>query len=218
MLNLCFHGIGEPQRELEPDEERYWITREAFEGMLAAVAGDESVRITFDDGNASDLEIALPALLRHGARATFFVIAGRCGERGSLSFDDVGELARKGMTIGSHGLRHRPWRSLDEAALREELEEAPGLLAEAAGQPVTEASCPFGAYDRRVLGALRGHGFSRVYTVDEGTADPRAWLQPRYTVRAEDTPERIAALARDPSPRFPSSMARSLKTAVKRWR
>jgi peptidoglycan/xylan/chitin deacetylase (PgdA/CDA1 family) len=162
--------------------------------------------------------IALPELLRRGLQATFFVIAGRCGEPGSLTTDDVGELARSGMTIGSHGLRHRPWRFLDEAALEEELVKAPRLLAAAAGATVTDASCPFGAYDRRVLGALRRHGFARVYTVDEGPADPNAWLQPRYTIRASDTPERIAALARDPRPRFPFSVARSLKTAAKRWR
>jgi peptidoglycan/xylan/chitin deacetylase (PgdA/CDA1 family) len=218
VLNLCFHGIGAPQRELEPDEERFWIDPDTFAGMLAAVAHDASVRITFDDGNASDLEIALPALLRHGLRAAFFVIAGRCGEPGSLTADDVRVLARNGMTIGSHGMRHRSWRFLDEEALREELVEAPRLLGEAAGAAVTEASCPFGSYDRRVLDALRRHGFSRVYTVDEGPASPDAWLQPRYTIRADDTPERIAALARNPRPRFPSNVARSLKTAAKRWR
>jgi peptidoglycan/xylan/chitin deacetylase (PgdA/CDA1 family) len=218
VLNLCFHGIGEPQRELEPEEDRFWIERDVFDGILDAVGDEASVRITFDDGNASDAAIALPELVRRGLRATFFVIAGRCGEPGSLTADDVGELARSGMTIGSHGLRHRPWRSLDNAALREELVDAPRLLAEAAGAPVTEASCPFGAYDRRVLAELRRHGFARVYTVDEGPADPDAWLQSRYTIRAGDTPEQIAALARDPRPRFPSNVAHALKTAAKRWR
>jgi len=218
VLNLCFHGIGAPQRELEPDEERFWIEPETFEEMLGVVERDPTLRITFDDGNASDLEIALPALERRGLRATFFVIAGRCGEPGSLTAGDVGELARNGMTIGSHGMRHRPWRSLDDEAVREELVDAPRLLGEAAGAAVTEASCPFGAYDRRALAALRRHGFSRVYTVDEGPADPHAWLQPRYTIRADDTAERIAALAHEPRPRFPSNVIRSLKTAAKRWR
>ena len=218
MLNLCFHGIGEPRRELEPDEERYWIAPDVFTGMLDALRDDGSVRITFDDGNASDAAIALPELLQRGLRATFFVIAGRCGEPGSLSAEDVRELAGSGMTIGSHGMRHRPWRSLDQAALREELVDAPRQLAEAAGTPVTEASCPFGAYDRRLLAELRRHGFSRVYTVDEGPSDPEAWLQSRYTIRADDTPERIVALARDPRPRFPSNVTHALKTAAKRWR
>ncbi len=219
VLNLCFHGIGVPGRELEPDEERFWIEPERFEELLdVVVAAGPAVRITFDDGNASDAGIALPALLRRRLDATFFVVAGRCDERGSLQRADVRELARKGMTIGSHGLHHRPWPSLDDADLRRELDEAPRLLREAAGQEVRQAACPFGAYDRRVLGALRQRGFARVYTVDEGDADPEAWLQSRYTIRADDTPERISALARDPRPRFPSNVTHALKTTAKRWR
>jgi peptidoglycan/xylan/chitin deacetylase (PgdA/CDA1 family) len=218
VLNLCFHGIGTPRRELEPGEDRFWITPEAFEGMLDAVAGDPGVRITFDDGNASDLEVALPALRRRGLEATFFVVAGRCGQPGSLSRDDVAELARQGMTIGSHGLRHRSWPSLDDDELRKELVEAPRLLADAAGRPVGEAACPFGDYDRRVLTELRRADFSRVYTVDEGAANPDAWLQTRYSVRSSDTPERIAALARDPREGLAKHLERSVKQAVKRWR
>jgi len=187
VLNLCFHGVGQPQRELEPDEERYWIEPDAFEGMLDVIAAaGPAARITFDDGNASDVEVALPALRRRDLSASFFVVAGRCESPGSLSRADVAELARSGMTIGSHGLRHRPWRGLGESELEEELVEAPRVLAEAAGAPVREASCPFGAYDRRVLAALRSRGFARVYTVDEGPADPDAWLQSRYTILSSE--------------------------------
>jgi len=218
VLNLCFHGIGTPQRPLEPQEDRFWIEPEAFEEMLAVIEGDHGVRITFDDGNASDVEVALPALQRRGLSASFFVIAGRCGETGSLASSDLRELAASGMTVGSHGLRHVPWRSLDDAELREELVDAPAVIADAAGQKVTEASCPFGSYDRRVLAALRRYGFSRVYTVDEGGANGSAWLQPRYTVQSTDTAERIAALAQDPGQGVATSVARALKKSVKAWR
>ena len=212
VVNLCFHGIGAPERDLEPDEERYWVAEEQF-GELLEFAGRTNMRITFDDGNASDAEIALPALRRAGLSATFFVIAGRIGERGSLTPDHVRELAEAGMTVGNHGLRHRSWRSLDERALEEELVDARAAIAEAAGRSVDEASCPFGEYDRRVLAALREHGFRRVYTVDEAPAQPDAWLQARYTIRSTDSPatlERLLGVRNGP--------VASLRTAVKRWR
>jgi hypothetical protein len=38
VVNLCFHGIGAPERELEPHEEHYWVTEEQF-GELLDVAG-----------------------------------------------------------------------------------------------------------------------------------------------------------------------------------
>jgi peptidoglycan/xylan/chitin deacetylase (PgdA/CDA1 family) len=218
VLNLCFHGIGTPQRPLEPDEGRFWVEPDAFEEILDVAAAGDGARITFDDGNASDAEVALPALLRRGLRASFFVIAARCDEPGSLSRADVRELARNAMTVGSHGLRHVNWRLLDDAGLREELVDAPRLIADASGAPVREAACPFGSYDRRVLRELRRQGFARVYTVDEGTADPDAWLQARYTVQSTDTPERIGGLLRDPGDGRVAGGARTLKRAVKRWR
>ena len=56
------------------------------------------MRISFDDGNASDLDIALGALLERGLVGSFFVVAGRIGSRGSLDSDGLRELesARNG--------------------------------------------------------------------------------------------------------------------------
>jgi peptidoglycan/xylan/chitin deacetylase (PgdA/CDA1 family) len=213
VVNLCFHGIGVPERDLEPDEERYWVTEEQFGELLEAAGREPRMRLTFDDGNASDAEIALPALRRAGLTASFFVVADRIGKRGSLTAGQLRELSQAGMTVGNHGLKHRSWRSLDERGLEEELGEARATIAEASGRAVDEASCPFGEYDRRVLAALRGRGFRRVYTVDEAPAPPHAWLQARYTIRSTDTPASLERLlgARN-------GLVASLRTAVKRWR
>jgi peptidoglycan/xylan/chitin deacetylase (PgdA/CDA1 family) len=215
VLNLCFHGIGSPQRELEPEEERYWISPERFEAMLARVRGNPAVRVSFDDGNASDVELALPALRHHGLTATFFLVAGRIGAPGCVDEAGVRALCAAGMTIGSHGARHRPWRHLERPALHEELVDARARLAAAAGRSVDVAACPFGAYDRRVLAAVRAAGFRQVFTVDGGPARPGAWLQTRYTVQAGDDPDRIQALARGTGA---ATVTRTVKSAVKRWR
>ena len=111
IVNLCFHGIGIPERELEPGEDRYWVTVERFEELMALVAGERSIRLTFDDGNASDLAVALPVLSRYGLRAQFFVVAGRLGQRGSLPAEGLRTLVEAGMSIGSHGMQHRSCRS-----------------------------------------------------------------------------------------------------------
>jgi len=89
MINLCFHGIGAPERELEADEDQFWVEPERFEALLDAAGELEDVCLTFDDGNRSDLSLALPLLRERGLTALFFVVAGRLGEPGSLSADDV---------------------------------------------------------------------------------------------------------------------------------
>jgi peptidoglycan/xylan/chitin deacetylase (PgdA/CDA1 family) len=218
ILNLCFHGIGSPGRPLEPDEGQYWLEVAQFEEFLEVVAGHPSVRITFDDGNASDAALALPALCRRNLKATFFVLSGRLDQEGSLSAAEVRGLVQSGMTVGSHGMRHVSWRSISDQELHEELTVATDAIADAAGQPVRQVACPFGSYDRRVLNAIRRHGFSRVYTVDGGPARNDAWLQSRRTVRADDTAADIERRARQPRGRSLPAAVRTAKSFAKRWR
>jgi peptidoglycan/xylan/chitin deacetylase (PgdA/CDA1 family) len=193
-FNLCFHGIGTPHRELEAGEDEFWLEVDQFEQMLATIKRHPFINITIDDGNASDFTHALPALLDHGLTATFFIIAERIDAAGALSSSAIRELVRSGMRIGTHGLAHRPWRTVRGRRLEAEMRAA-RIIADVAGAPVREAACPFGSYDRRVLGELRRHGFSRVYSVDLGRAPHAAWLQPRYTVRKDDTPADLERLA-----------------------
>lgn len=215
-INLTFHGIGEPERPLDPGERALWLGREQFASLLDRVMGRDDIAITFDDGNASDLEYALPALMERGLTATFFVVSGRLGSPHFLDEEGVRGLALAGMEIGCHGMSHRPWRGLDRHALQEELVDARGPLERAVGRPVTRAACPFGSYDRRVLRTLRGCGYERVYTSDRGTARSDDFLQARNSVRHADGPgllEGIAAL----DSRVHRALGRRATLAVKRW-
>jgi peptidoglycan/xylan/chitin deacetylase (PgdA/CDA1 family) len=216
-INLTFHGVGDPPRALEPAEADVWVSRRGFAAVLDAVAGRDDVRITFDDGNASDLEHAVPALAERGLHATFFVVAGRLGTPGFLDAAGVRALADAGMAVGCHGMRHRPWRTLDDEALREELLDARRRLEEVVQRPVTAAGCPFGSYDRRVLDRLREHGYERVYTSDRGTARAGAWLQARNTVGPADGAGLLDEITATDG-RAARSLTRRAKLAAKRWR
>jgi peptidoglycan/xylan/chitin deacetylase (PgdA/CDA1 family) len=215
VVNLSLHGIGSPPAGVGPTERELWISEELFEALLSRLAGRGSARLSFDDGNASDVEIALPALLRHHLSADFFPVAGRLGEPGYLSHDAVRVLADAGMRIGSHGMRHRPWRDLADAALEEELVEARRILGGLAGGEVDLAACPFGWYDRRVLRRLRAAGYRRIFTSDGGSAGAGTWLQSRDTLLATHD---VADLDRLLRPRLLATSLAAPKRAYKRWR
>lgn len=183
IVTLNLHGIGTPVRALEPGEDEVWISVRQLEDVLDAVVGRSDVRLTFDDANASDVEIGLPHLRKRGLTAQFFLCAGLLGRAGRLTHDGVRELVDAGMPLGTHGWTHRDWRHLTPGEVAEELAQAPQILAEFAGRPVTEASIPFGSYDRHVLRRLREAGVTRAYTSDGGRARPDAWLQPRNSLR-----------------------------------
>lgn len=178
-VNLALHGIGRPARQLDPGEDERWVTVEQFERVLEAVAERDDVHLTFDDGNESDVEIALPRLVDRGLTAEFFPLAGRLGQRGYLDRDGLRALARAGMEIGSHGWEPRDWRRLDDRQASRELTDAPKLLGDLCGHPVRRYSLPFGAYDRRVLTRLRQAGATRVYTSGGGAASRDGWLRAR---------------------------------------
>jgi peptidoglycan/xylan/chitin deacetylase (PgdA/CDA1 family) len=216
-INLTFHGVGPIERPLEPGEDLFWLDEDEFETVLDSVASRGDVRITFDDGNISDLHQALPQLSRRGLRATFFVVAGRLNTRGFLDERGVQALADAGMGIGCHGMRHRSWRHLDEGALQEEIVGAKRLLEEVLDRPVTEAACPFGAYDRRVLTSLRRHGYRRAFTSDTGFARAGDWLQARNSVRPGKAAEVIERVL-ETEASAPQVLRRRAKRAVKRWR
>lgn len=217
IAHLCFHGIGTPSRPTEPGEEKYWISREFFYRILDLVAEDQRVRISFDDGNISDVEVGLPALIERGMSATFFVLAGRMDQPGSLSGAEVGALASSGMRIGSHGMDHRPWRGLGTDDLDRELIDARDMISAAAGTAVTEAALPLGRYDRTVLTRARQAGYTRLHSSDRTWARSRSWLQPRFSIRAEDTVESLRQEMLTPPP-IPHRAQRAAVIALKRLR
>ncbi|MBB5075443.1 polysaccharide deacetylase family protein [Nonomuraea endophytica] len=183
VVNLTVHGIGETCRTLDPGEDLTWVSVERFEQVMDAVVNRPDVRITFDDGNDSDLEIALPRLLERGLQAEFFVLAGELGKPGRLDEDGVRTLVASGMRVGSHGWAHRDWRRVSAREADQELAQAHAVLSEVSGRRVSRVAIPFGSYDRRVLARLRRAGVSRAYTSDGGRARAGGWLQARTSLK-----------------------------------
>lgn len=214
---LSLHGVGEPRRSLSSSEQRHWLGLDQFEQFLGLAGRRNDLRLTFDDGNESDFTIALPALVKRGLTAGFFITADRLGQPGFLSRAQVPALAGAGMTVGSHGHRHVPLRQLSSGEIRQDLERSRLVLEELVGSPVTALALPYGDYDRRVLACARATGYQVVLTTDRGPARPGAWLQSRTTVYASDDVGSFeSCLAREARGR--PAFIRRLKCLVKRLR
>ena len=221
-LIINFHGIGAPTAAADALEQRYWCSQRVFEDVLdatTAVTQDSGVpiEITFDDGNASDLDLALPALQQRGLTATFFVCAGRIGQPGYLDGSAVHELLRAGMRIGSHGWGHVDWRRVDAATLQQETRGALDDLSSVAGCLVDEVGLPFGSYDRRVLAQLRRCAVRTVYSSDGGRALPGTWLVPRLSYSSAWTAQTLRNAALQPVSGL-ARARRAAQSAFKRWR
>jgi peptidoglycan/xylan/chitin deacetylase (PgdA/CDA1 family) len=115
--------------------------------------------ITFDDGHVSNFAVALPVLLEHGLRATFFITAGSIGSGETMSWRQLRELHAAGMEIGSHTLTHRPPATLNDRELRRELVESRRILEDGLGAAVTSISSPTGFFNPRMSAMARETGY-----------------------------------------------------------
>ena len=193
-LILNHHGLGEPCRGAEPADCAYWLPVETFRETLDIVSGRKapgiSISITFDDGNVSDFEEAMPALLDRGLTASFFVLAGRIDRPGSLSASQIREMSQAGMTIGSHGWDHIDWRSATKDALRKELYDARSRLQDVLGLAVDSIAVPFGLIGRRVVAEARSAGYRRIYTSSGGLTGWQEGLIARNCLTSDFSPRR----------------------------
>lgn len=215
---LNFHGIGEPHGDVDASERPYWISEAQFIQVLDQVDSHPArgrVRFTFDDGNRSDIAIALPELLRRGHKAAFFVLAGRFDDPRYLSRADCRALASHGMEVGLHGRRHVDWRKIGAADFADETVTARAEVAEASGQPVTSLGVPFGGYNRSVIARLKAQGFAAIYTSDSGSSRPGARIRNRTSLRSDMPPARIAALL-DDAEAFKPRLRRAVSTFLRR--
>lgn len=183
---MNFHGLGEPHSNVEQDETRFWCTEHEFKRFLDAIVELQSrperkteIRITFDDGNKSDLLIGVPALVERGLDATFFVCSDRLRNPVYLNPTDLSEMESRGMRVGCHGATHVPLRGLDNQRLKAETADARAKLSDVLGHGVSSFAIPFGSYDRRVMNALKN--FDEVHTSDFQASRPGARIVTRHS-------------------------------------
>ncbi len=206
LIIITFHGVGPIKRELDAGESSCWLDYSTLEAVLDLVKGQQHVRLTVDDGNASDYELILPALRRRGLNATFFVCSSRVDAPTFLTQTQLSELLSEGMAIGSHGADHCSWRKLSSSEIEPQLRGSRVALEKISGGPILSAACPFGAYDCRVLSNLRQAGYSHVYTSDGGRSTESQWIRARTTVTRSTSLKDIQQLIQE----GPSAWTQSL--------
>jgi peptidoglycan/xylan/chitin deacetylase (PgdA/CDA1 family) len=130
---------------------------------------ERSLAITFDDGYESVYSQAFPILQRYGWSATVFLTVGANGprtgserlpsveERSMLSWSEIREMQRGGITFGAHTLTHPDLTRLPSARVETEVRDSRAIIEDALGTAVTSFAYPFGRYDRRCRDIVRRH-------------------------------------------------------------
>lgn len=203
------HGRYDPVYSVHPDvfaRQLDWLLENGYRAVSiggrtaddGVAAGRRPVAITFDDGDVSNVEVALPLLRERGMTAEFFITSDFVDTPGMLGAADVRVLAKAGMGIGAHGRSHRFLEDLDADTLDAELRDSRMRLSIITGQRVDTLALPGGRGGERERRAALANGYRRLFgSVPGPNRNQRAgsddWLQ-RIAVTRNTTIEEFAAL------------------------
>ena len=164
----------------------------SLDQLLTGSVDKPSVALTFDDGFENFATAAVPELDRVGFTATVFVVTdhvGRFNDWGGrrsagiphlslLSWDTLGSLAERGITIGAHTRRHPSLIGAGVAQLEDEVGGSVDRIERELGFRPATFAYPYGDHDSDARDYVR-KTFSAGCTTELrplGGADDRALL------------------------------------------
>lgn len=153
--------------------------------VLGTVQESPAVVLTFDDGLASDYEIAFSTLAEFGMKAVFFVNSATVGQAGYLNWTQLAEMQRAGMSIQSHGHRHVDLTVLPTPALDAELRDSKQHIEDRLGSRVAFLAAPHGLLDQRVVRRALAVGYDAICSTRCWPARPGSSIFTRITLHQD---------------------------------
>jgi peptidoglycan/xylan/chitin deacetylase (PgdA/CDA1 family) len=146
-----------------------------------------SVVMTFDDGYEETHTVAWPILKRFRFPATVFVTPAEVGLPGFATWDQVIDMARDGMTVGSHTMHHCYLPLVKGDRLPEEIIQSKRIIEERIGRPVQFISYPVGGFTPEVQAIVRQAGYRAACTTNRASSLERV---DRFALRRIKVTER----------------------------
>jgi peptidoglycan/xylan/chitin deacetylase (PgdA/CDA1 family) len=206
---LMYHGLLRFEAPAPAGDGRFWVLERDFQAQLLQIEAlsrktvlledfvgkrpgspelDFQVLLTFDDGHQSDYSSAFPALAQASMRGVFFLNSSTVGTHGFLTWGEIREMQRGGMSFQSHGHEHMDYRQLRARELKRQLLDSKHILEDHLGRPVEFFAAPHGLVNRQVVEKAREVGYRAVCGTRSLPAHPQDKVLRRVCVYRETTP------------------------------
>ena len=159
---------------------------------------ERAVCLTFDDGDQSHYQNALPILKESHFSATFFLTVGAIGSPGYLCWEEVLAMQGEGMSIQSHSMTHPFLTDLGREDKIYELMESKVRLEEKLNRKVFWFSLPGGRGDEETFVLAGETGYTGICTSRIGMKVRNNGLVTvdRIAIKADLRFKRFCAIAR----------------------
>lgn len=207
LYTLCYHSVPQAAQARFAEQVRFLRRHgdlvDADEAARLCAAGwpsrDRAFLLTFDDGYADTVDVAMPVLRAEGVPAIVFLVSGwldappaPAGARGYMTRSDVRAWCAAGFQVGSHTVTHARLSTLDEGGVRAELADSRAALSALVGRPVDHFACPWGVagadFDARHTPALAAAcGYRTFFTTrrDRARSAEDLLLMPRHVAEPQ---------------------------------
>ncbi len=208
LLVLCYHSVSddwEHALSVTPAAFREQVTSLARCGVApvsaeALAAGERrGLHVTFDDAY-KDVLGALPLLEELGLPATIFVSTSFADEGrplavpelaadseahpellATMTWDELREVAARGVEIGGHTVSHPHLTRLTDAELDRELTDSKQRIEDEVGRPARLLAYTYGEHDDRVHEAVRRAGYAAAFAQWPGSSIRNPFALPRVS-------------------------------------
>lgn len=145
---------------------------------------EKPIILTFDDGYEDNWRVVLPMLEERRMRAVFYMVTNSIGQPGYLTWDNLFDMERRGMEIGSHTANHLPLTTLSPEKQREELRLSKLMLEWKGMKTIYSFSYPNGSYNAGVVTMLAEEEYLTAVTGEAGlnTLETNPYLLRRVNI------------------------------------
>jgi len=183
---FMYHYIRKYSDLNDPIGENLSVSPEKFEEHLAWLKGNNyqtifpdffknpeaisfrPIILTFDDGYQDAYDAAFPILRKYQMAGMFYLIVNKIGTPGYLTWDEIVEMQKAGMSFGSHTLTHPDLRKLSSVNLEKQIKESKVVLEQKLGRAITDFCYPSGKYDDAALKELQADNYQTAVTTSSG--------------------------------------------------
>lgn len=129
---------------------------------------EKPIVLTFDDGYADNFTEMLPILEAHNMTAVIYVVTNFIGKEGYLNLDQLKEMQKRGLEIGSHTADHIPIDKVSEHILDNQIHGSKQFLDWSGLETIYTFSYPNGAVSDKLINYLKQENFLNAVTGDAG--------------------------------------------------